>query len=130
MIVVDAGVLATALGDDGTDGRQARTRLAGEQLVAPEIIDLEVISVWRRLSAAGRLAPDRAGQAVADLEVFPIRRVQHKLLVQRCWELRANVTVYDAAYVAVAETMQAPLVTADERLASAPGPRCDFEVLG
>ena len=129
MIVVDASVLATALGDDGTDGRRARSRLAGEQLVAPDIIDLEVISVWRRLSAAGRIASDRASQAVDDLEAFPMRRVQHNLLVQRVWELRGNVTVYDAAYIAVAETIQATLVTADEWLASAPGPRCNFEIL-
>jgi predicted nucleic acid-binding protein len=129
VIVVDASVLTTALGDDGVDGRRARTRLSGEQLVAPEVIDLEVISAWRRLCAAGQLGSDRASQAVADLLAFRVERVPHKPLLQRCWELRDNVTVYDAAYIALAETIRATLLTADERLTNAPGARCAFELL-
>lgn len=129
MIVVDASVLVTALGDDASDGQRARTRLAGEQVVAPEVIDLEVISAWRRLCAAGQLDPDRADQAVTDLGALRMERVPHKALVRRCWELRDNITAYDAAYVALAEALRATLLTADERLANASGAQCAFELL-
>lgn len=129
MIVVDASVLATALGDDGDDGRRARRRLSGERLCAPGLIDLEVASVFRRLCASDQLAPNRAGQALADLAAIRIERVSHRLLIQRCWELRHNITIYDAAYVALAETIGATLLTADERLVRAPQARCSFELL-
>ena len=130
MIVVDATVLATALADDGSDGDQARARLRDELLVAPELIDLEVSSVWRRLEAAGHLDARRAHLALADLAAIPLRRVPHGPLVPRCWELRANLTTYDAAYVAVAELTGSVLLTADGRLARAPGPTCEIELLG
>ena len=129
MIVVDASVVVTALGDDGDDGRRARDRLAGERLSAPELIDLEVASVFRRLCAATRFDPMRAAQALTDLDALRIDRVPHRPLVQRCWELRHNVTVYDAAYIALAEILNATLVTADERLTNAPGTTCAFELL-
>ena len=129
MIVVDASVLATALGDDNDDGRRARARLSGERLSAPELIDLEVVSVFRRLCAADQLDQARADQALADLDALRLDRVLHRPLLRRCWELRHNVTVYDAAYIALAEIVDAPLVTADRRLASAPGATCVFEVL-
>jgi len=129
MIVVDASVVVTALGDDGPDGDQARLRLRGERLAAPHVIDLEVVSAWRRLTAAGELPPRRADLALADLRGLRLDRVPHSLLLERCWELRTNLTVYDAAYVALAELLDATLVTADSRLARAPGPRCAIEVL-
>ena len=129
MIVVDASVLATALGDDGDDGRRARNRLTGERLSAPELIDLEVASVFRRLCAAEKLDPARAAQALTDLEVLRLDRVPHRSLVRRCWELRHNVTAYDAAYIALAEILDATLVTADQRLTNAAGATCAFELL-
>lgn len=129
MIVVDASVIITALADDGPDGTRARTRLLGEQSLAPHIIDLEVISAWRRLIIGGQLSAARAQQAVDDLGRIRIRRVDHRVLLDRCWQLRENVTPYDAAYVALAEFADAVLVTADARLANAPGPRCVFEVV-
>ncbi len=129
MIVVDASVLATALGDDGEDGRRARERLTGERLSAPELIDLEVASVFRRLCAGAQLDPQRAAQALTDLDVLRLDRVPHRPLVRRCWELRHNLTVYDAAYIALAELMNAPLVTADQRLINARGSTCTFELL-
>lgn len=129
MIVVDASVVATALGDDGDDGRRARERIAAERLSAPEVIDLEVLSAFRRLCAAGKLSVERADAAVADLQDLRIERVPHRPLVARCWELRDNVTVYDAAYIALAESLDVPLLTADRRLAAAPGARCTFEVV-
>ncbi len=74
MIVVDASVLAVALGDDGTDGRRARTRLIGETLVAPEVVDLEVVSVWRRQVAAKRMTAQRAGTALSDPAIQDLER--------------------------------------------------------
>jgi predicted nucleic acid-binding protein len=130
LIVVDAGVLVTALGDDGAVGRQVRQRLAGEQLAAPELVDLEVLSAFRRLCATGKLTAERADAALADLQAIRIRRVAHRPLVPRCWELRENVTAYDAVYIALAEALGATLLTADRRLAGAPGVRCNFELVG
>lgn len=129
MIVVDASALATALADDGDDGDQARARLSGEALAAPQLIDLEVTSVLRRLTLAGELPERRASLALDDLIDLPIERAPHTSLLTRCWQLRANVTAYDAAYVALAELLDVVLVTTDRRLAQAPGPRCIFEVL-
>lgn len=129
MIVVDASVLVTALVDDGEDGRRTRYRLLGEGLCAPELIDLEVVSVLRKFCAAGQLHVARAEQALADLRVLRLERARHRLLVERCWELRHNVSMYDAAYIALAELLDATLVTADVRLAGAPGTRCIFDLL-
>ena len=129
MIVVDASVVVMALGDDGTAGRRSRARLEGERLAVPAVLDLEVASAWRRLCAAGRLAPARAEQAIGDLAALPAERVDHRRLLGRCWELREVMTVYDGSYVALAEALDAVLVTADRRLAAAPGARCRFDVL-
>ncbi|MGH9057606.1 MAG: type II toxin-antitoxin system VapC family toxin [Acidimicrobiales bacterium] len=129
MIVVDASVLAPALGDDGIDGDQARSRLAVDVLAAPELIDLEVSSVLRRLHAAGHLPARRAELALSDLVALPLRRVPHRPLLRRCWSLRDNLTTYDAAYVALAEQLGVTLVTADHRLSRAPGLRCEVELL-
>lgn len=129
MIVVDASIVASALGDDGDDGTHARTRMAGEQLAAPELLDLEVASVWRRALAAGRLGEQRAGQALEDLADLPLARAPHGPLMRRVWELRDNLTCYDAVYVALAEALEAPLVTADQRLSRAPGLPCPVELL-
>lgn len=130
MIVIDASVLAVALGDDGRDGAAARAAIVGETLAAPELIDLEVLSVWRRLVAAGGMTPERADVAMSDLAAMPMRRNSHRLLMHRCWELRHVVTVYDAAYVALAEAFGVALLTADARLSRAPGLRCRVERIG
>lgn len=129
MIVVDASVVVTALADDGPDGDAARSRLTGARLVAPHLIDLEVVSAWRRMVATGAIDERRADLARGDLLALRVTRVPHTGLLERCWELRSNLTVYDAAYVALAEQMGVPLVTADMRLAAAPGRRCVVEVL-
>jgi predicted nucleic acid-binding protein len=129
LIVVDASVLAPALGDDGTDGDRARARLRGERLIAPHLIDLEVASVWRRQFAAGHLDAKRVRLAFNDLADLPMRRASHRALLERCWELRDNVTLYDATYVALAEAFNVPLVTSDKRLQRATGPRCTIEVV-
>lgn len=129
MIVVDASVLVTALADDGPDGDRHRARLVNERLAAPHLIDVEVVSAWRRLAAAGRLDERRAAFARADLRSLPLDRVPHGPLLDRCWELRGSVTAYDAVYVALAEMLDAPLLTLDERLASTHGPMCVIEVV-
>lgn len=129
MLVVDASVLAVALADDGRDGDTARARLRGEDLSAPELIDLEVTSVLRGRLAGGHLDLRRAELALVDLADLPLQRAPHRPLLARCWELRANVTVYDAAYVALAEALDTTLLTGDVRLTRATGPRCRTEVL-
>ncbi|AGB21284.1 putative nucleic acid-binding protein, contains PIN domain [Mycobacterium sp. JS623] len=129
MIVVDASVVAVALGDDGADGEQARVRLLDEALAAPEIVDLEATSVWRRHVAAKLMTARRAALAVSDLRNLPLQRSPHRPLLDRIWQLRRGVTPYDAAYVALAEALDVALVTADARLAHAPGIRCEVEVI-
>ena len=129
MLVVDASVIATALGDDGDDGDAARARLRDEDLAAPELIDLEVVSVLRRQLAAGSLDVRRAQLALTDLLDLPLQRAPHRALLTRCWELRENLTVYDASYVALAEALGVPLLTSDRRVATAPGITCRVEVL-
>ena len=129
MLVVDASVLVVALADDGPDGDQARARLRGERLVLPELADLEIVSVLRRQIRAGAIDTRRAGLALEDLAALPARRAPHRPLLARCWELRDNLTVYEAAYVALAEAMQATLLTGDRRLSGASGPQCPIEVL-
>lgn len=129
MIVTDAGVVVLALTVDSPGGDEARRRLDGEELSAPHLIDLEVISAWRRMNRTGDLTDRRCRAAVADLRALPLDRVPHSPLLDRCWELRENLTTYDAAYVALAEILGVRLLTADRRLANAPGVRCPVEVL-
>lgn len=129
MPVVDASVVVVALADDGPDGDAVRHRLRGEQLIAPEIMDLEVVSVLRRAVGRGSLNPRRATLALEDLRDAPIQRAPHRRLLGRCWELRESLTPYDAAYVALAETLETVLITADVRLSKAPGLTCRVEVI-
>lgn len=129
MIVVDASVLAPALVDEGPAGARARERLMGERLAAPELIDLELTSVLRNLTRAKKLTARRASEALEDLGDLPLDRAGHRHLIRRCWELRDNLTTYDAAYVALAELLSVPLITADARLAASPRLRCNVEVL-
>lgn len=84
----------------------------------------------RRQLAGGWLDDRRATLALRDLHEIPLRRAPHRALLARCWQLRGNLTVYDASYVALAEALDVTLLTADTRLASAPGLRCEMEVLG
>ena len=129
MLVVDASALAPALADDGPDGDSARARMRGHPLVAPELIDLETISVIRRQLHAGHLSARRADLALTDLIELPLRRASHRPLLPRCWELSPNLTPYAASYVALAELLEIVLVTADARLARASGLRCRVDVL-
>lgn len=130
MIVVDASVLANAIGDDEADGDVARRAIRGRQgLAAPDLVDVETVAVLRKRWRAGTLPARRFAAAVRDLEDLAIDRYPSLRLMWRAYELRDNVTSYDAAYVALAEALHCPLVTADARLAKAPGIRCDVEVV-
>ena len=129
MIVVDASVLAPALVDDGSNGDKARSRLTGEHLLAPDLIFLEVVSAIRTALRQGDVDERRADFAVVDLYALPMEPIQPRRLLSRVWELRDNLSPYDACYVALAEAAQVVLVTADRKLTKAPGPRCDFDLL-
>lgn len=129
MIVVDASVVAPLIADGGPDGEQFRAALRGQTLSAPDLLRIEVLSVIRRHLASGELTARQANNAVDDLLALPITLYPTTPLVRRCWELRANITAYDACYVALAETLEVALMTADAKLASAPGARCAFRLL-
>jgi predicted nucleic acid-binding protein len=130
MIVVDASVVVEALVDDGKSGGLARERMTESSLLqAPELIDLEILSVLRRLVARGTLDAKRAMRAVDDMLDLAIVRYPHRSLTWRVWELRSNLTPYDASYVVLAEACECPLVTFDRAIARCPGLRCDVELL-
>lgn len=131
MIVVDASVVVTAMADDGADGEELRNRLQADgDLHVPELLDLEVAAVLRRLVVMEQaLSPRRASRAVEDLADLPVKRYGHRPLLGRIWELRHNIPPYDAAYVALAEALGAVLITADRRLARCPGLSCELEVV-
>ena len=129
MIVVDASVLTPGLLYDDGPGIRVRRRLAGEHLTAPGLVDLEVISSLRRIVRAGKETAERAQHALRDLVALPLERVQHGDLAHRIWELRDNLTAYDASYVALAERLDTLLLTADAAFARAPGIGCKIELL-
>lgn len=131
MIVVDASVLANALGDDGADGDTARERLrSAGGLAAPDLVDVETVAVLRKSWIARDLADQRFSDAIDDLGDLALTRYPTLPLMRRAFELRANVTAYDAVYVALAEQLGCTLVTADRRLAATPTITCDVEILG
>jgi len=130
VIVVDASVLANVIGDDGSDGRLARAELrAAGQLAAPDLVDVETVAVLRKRWLAGTLSERRFATAIGDLEVIDLDRYPALALMRRVFDLRANVTAYDATYVALAQVLRCELLTADRRLGGAPGARCTIRVL-
>lgn len=130
MIVVDASVLANALGDDHGDGRIARDELrAAGDVAAPDLVDVETVAVLRKRWIARTISDQRFDAAVSDLERLDLDRVPTLRLMRRAYELRAHVTAYGATYVALAEALSCELVTGDQRLAGATGPRCIIRVL-
>lgn len=127
MIVVDASVLANAVGDDGADGEVARRALGdGGALHAPDLVDVETASVLRRAWRRGDLDDERLLAAAVDLADLPVVRHPVRSLVGRALGLRENLTLYDGVYVALAEALGCPLLTADRRLARSPGPTCEL----
>jgi len=131
MPVVDASVLAEYLGDAEKAG-VARRRLLADRagLWAPHLVDVEVGHALRRGVRLGQIDAAAAGDALEDLLAMPLRRVRHRELMPRAWELRDNVSFYDALYVSLAELLGQTLITFDARLAGADGVRTEIEVLG
>jgi predicted nucleic acid-binding protein len=130
VIVVDASAMTCALVYDGARGKSARAELArDEHWAAPEHWKIEVFSSVRGLVLGAKLGEERARQAVQTLAVLTVAPVSINDLLSRMWDLRGNVSAYDAAYVAAAELHDAPLLTADARLARAGGLRCQVRVV-
>lgn len=122
MIVLDASAaLELLLRGTAAEAVAERVFRAGESLHAPYLLDVEVAQVVRRYFLAGELSAERGGEALADLSDLRLERYPHEPLLLRIWELRHNATAYDAAYLALAEALGAPLLTRDARLASVPG---------
>ncbi|WP_455356198.1 type II toxin-antitoxin system VapC family toxin [Streptomyces sp. SYSU K217416] len=129
MIVLDNSAFVLLLTDAGGVGKAIAGRLDGAELAAPAVIDLEAANALRGLLRGGKIDAAVAGQAMAIIPDFPLERFPHQALLPRIWELRENFTPYDAAYIALAEQLDAPLVTSDEKLQRASGKRCAVEVI-
>jgi predicted nucleic acid-binding protein len=130
LIVVDASALLEVLLRTPA-ARAVERRLfdAGESLHAPHLIDLEAAQVLRRYAAAGQITAERGRTALDDLAALGVRRYPHDWLLVRIWQLRDNLTAYDAVYVALSEALDAPLLTRDRRLAAAAGHRAQVELV-
>jgi predicted nucleic acid-binding protein len=130
VIVLDASVVldvVTAV----PAGKELSARIAasGEQFAAPEVIDLEVLQALRRQLRLGKIEAKRAHQALELLNALPLARLSHQLLNSRIWQLRENATAYDAAYLALAELLNASLWTRDAKYLGIPAHRVEIEVL-
>jgi predicted nucleic acid-binding protein len=132
VIVLDASAAADVLLNSGPRAPRIRERMAesDDDLHVPHLFEVEVLGVLRRFSLRGRLSQERARLALDRLSSMRLARYPHAAMLPRMWELRDNVTTYDAAYIALAESLEAPLVTTDARLARAPGIRAAVEVYG
>jgi predicted nucleic acid-binding protein len=126
--VFDASAVVAALIDDGAAGRWCEDQLLAGDLVAPHLMPIEAANIIRRTEAHKAIDPSEAAAAMRDLRRLDVELVHFEPLADRAWDLRANLTVYDACYVAAAELFQARLVTLDRKLAKAPGLRCDVAV--
>jgi predicted nucleic acid-binding protein len=122
MIVIDASALLDALlPTRGAIPVEKRIFDSEETLHAPHLLDMEITQALRRYARTRQIPTERCDAALADLAEFPLGRHRHDILLPRIWELRDSLTAYDAAYVALAEALDAPLLTRDERLAAAHG---------
>jgi predicted nucleic acid-binding protein len=130
VIVTDASVLANAVGDDYANGATARGELRKAQEVAvPDLVNVEAAAVLRKRWIAGDLSAGRLDKAMDALVSLPLHRYPTIGLLRRAMELRDNVTPHDGVYVALAEALGVELLTSDEKLAAAPGPRCVIRVI-
>ncbi len=124
-LVIDASAVVAALVDSGPDGQWAETLLTSD-LAAPHLLPVEVANVLRRAANAGEITDDIASLAHVDLLDLRVQLVSYETVAPRIWELRHNLTAYDAWYVAVAELLDVPLATVDHRLVGSSGPTCAF----
>jgi len=130
VIVVDASVVTNALIDPGSPGAISRSVLRAENdIAAPDLVDVETVSALRGHWLASKITDRLFRAAIDDLVLLPIVRHPARRFLARSYELRANVTSYDALYVALAEALDCALVTGDVRLATAPGPTCEIRLL-
>jgi predicted nucleic acid-binding protein len=127
-IVVDASIVVAVLTDGGEVGAWGERLVAEHALVAPHLLPVEAANMLRRAGQRGLLSEDVAALAHSDLLDLPIRLLPYEPVAPRVWELRSNVTAYDAWYVALAEVLDLPLATLDPRLVHASGPTCEFLV--
>lgn len=127
-VVVDASVVVAALLDPGWLGVWAESLLASGPLAAPHLMPAEAANILRRSALAGEISADVASLAHEDLGSLRLELFPYAPCAARVWELRRNITAYDAWYVALAETLGARLATLDARLGRAPGTRCEFVV--
>ena len=125
-VVVDASVLVAAALDAGPDGDWARALASERHLIAPQLALIEAGNVVRRAELAGEITDLEATAGYRDIVELPIELLAIEPFAPRIWELRYNLTTYDAWYVACAEALAVPLATLDARLCRAPGPVCDF----
>lgn len=129
MLVVDASALYEVIAD-ARHAEEVRSRLSADpDHAAPHVVDAEVLGAIRRDAMLGRLDGTAAHQAVEDLRDWPGERYGHTALLERSWELRASVRSWDALYVALAEALEAPLLTLDRRLARVRGLDCRIDVV-
>jgi predicted nucleic acid-binding protein len=130
MIVVDASILLELLLRTGAAARiQSRILRPGLTLHCPHLLDVEVAQVLRRFSLAGQLETDRALQVLEDLRDLPLTRYPHEPFLNRTWELRRNLSAYDATYIALAETLGVSVLTHDAKLSKAPGHDATVELV-
>lgn len=125
-LVIDSSMVVAALIDSGPDGKWAEALLTSDSLAAPHMLTVEVSNILRRSALAGAISPEQASLAYSDLLDLRVELFPYAPFATRIWDLRDNVTCYDAWYVALAEALNAPLATLDVRLAKASGPRCRF----
>lgn len=129
VLVTDASVVVDLLGRFAAEPIEAALFEGGGQLVAPELLDIEVLHTLRKLEATKAIPASRRARVLDDFRALPIRRFRHAALWQDIWQLRKNLTAYDACYVALARQLEATLVTRDERIARAPGVGINIEVV-
>jgi len=122
--ICDASALTALLIDGGPDGSWVTEAVAGADLAAPALVGFETANILRRHELAGLITADQAAQAHVDLLDLAIEHWPYELLATRAWQLRQNLSIYDASYVALAELLGATLVTLDRRIGGAPGLRC------
>ena len=125
-LVVDASVLVEALTNRDEAGRWARQALQLDGIVSAHHAPLEVANVLRRLESTGEVSPDLAAIANVELSAMRLDLYPFQPYADRVWQLRHSVTIQDGWYVALAESLGAPLATVDLRLTRAPGPQCSF----